>query len=612
MPDIEAYIKDSQLGQHDEENSEDAVTWATHNILNPAVNAGPLGVYNAVANVAHLPEYKLAVDEAEPYSTKWFVQGLSGGVGAAVPFMLAAAGTGKVFRGANAMLAGTAVGETLAPVLTSRAAASVAGAALYGALEKPQEGHTRFGNAVGMGLGFVVFNQGNMLAKELPFAGKMLAYPVTGFAGGTVMSEASSLFSSGHLAPTDQVLQSGIQGMTLNSVMPLAHEGIRRLTEKPVGQAPQTKEAEPNTGGVRDLEVQKQGIAGLNGRTMKLSALSNEYSDWLKENRRNYPEPEDFSKLSPDEIVRRGFLHPDATIDEIEYFKSHGRKPPPLPDAKVVATEVEKGVAGMPSATGNGDIILGEWNMEFLTGDKARYFKDAYRHVVPKHHLMFVEEANADGLAQVAKDNGYHFEISRDNSRGQAVGFLVNNRLKVLGTQTYEDVANVGGIPDLRPAFRVDLQDTATGQKFSAVAVHLKSMRGGPEQTAPIRTEQAARLAENLGPKFSGVVAGDWNTFLDKTHELDPLLKAGFKVLNPGDASSTQSMGGRLDGFLLKDMPGNMTNPETRPFFKNPLITRGLSDHALLTTHLQLNPSHAVMWAPVTRVLEAFNAGRWP
>jgi hypothetical protein len=222
---------------------------------------------------------------------------------------------------------------------------------------------------------------------------------------------------------------------------------------------------------------------------------------------------------------------------------------------------------------------------------------------------MFVEEANAEGLGQVAKDNGYHFEISRDNSRGQAVGFLVNNRLKVLGTQSYEEVANVHNIPDLRPAFRIDLQDTSTGERFSAVAVHLKSMRGGPEQTAPVRTEQAAKLATALGPKFSGVIAGDWNTFLDKSHELDPLVKAGFKILNPGDHSSTQAMGGRLDGFLVKDMPGKFTDPVARPFFQNPLITRGLSDHALLTTHLDLTPNHAAMWAPITRMLQAFNAG---
>lgn len=245
-------------------------------------------------------------------------------------------------------------------------------------------------------------------------------------------------------------------------------------------------------------------------------------------------------------------------------------------------------------ATAKGDLIFGEWNMEFLTLDKAVYFADSYKHVVPRHNLMFVEEANAEGLGKVAKDNGYNFEISRDNSRGQAVGFLVHPRLKVLGTSTYEEIANVNNIPDLRPAFRVDLQDSVTGEKFSAVTVHLKSMRGGPDQTAPVRTEQAQRLAKVLGPNFSGIIAGDWNTFLNNTKELKPLTDAGFKILNPTDATSTQAMGGRLDGFLYKNLPWTMSNPEVRPFFQNPKITRGLSDHGLLTTTLTKGPSAGV------------------
>jgi hypothetical protein len=240
-------------------------------------------------------------------------------------------------------------------------------------------------------------------------------------------------------------------------------------------------------------------------------------------------------------------------------------------------------------AKADGDLILGEWNMEFLTGDKARYFADTYKEIVPRHHLITVEEADEGGLSQIAKDNEYNYSMSPANSRGQAVGFLIHPRLKVLSTTTYDDVANVHHIPDLRPAYRVDLEDTTTGQKFSAVAVHLKSMRGGPEQTAAVRSEQAAKLAQDLGPDFKGFIAGDWNTFLDKTKELDALKNAGFSVLDPTASQTTQSMGGRLDGWMFKNMPGTLSNPEARPFFQNPLITRGLSDHALLTTHLSFD-----------------------
>lgn len=576
--------------------SEGALSWAQHNVLDPALNAGPLAIYNVVADATHLPEVHLAVDDAKPYSVNWFVQSLSGGVGAAAPFLLAGAGAGKVFRAADTALAGTAMGEALSPMLTSARAANVAGAAAFGAMQKPEEGHTRLGNAIGMGLGFMVFDRGNMLSRELPLAQKFIAYPLTGFAGGAVMSEGSQLFSNGKLAPVDKVLQSAVQGMTLNAVMPLAHEGFTRISTKTAPAAP--GEQAPN------LEIRTNGIIGDNTAagaaekitpqtTMELHALSKAYSEWIRDNRPNYPTTEEFAKLTPEEIVQRGFYHPDATnLDQLSFFKE--AKPRPLPDAGVVASEVGKSVQGMPMATADGNLILGEWNMEFLTGDKAAYFKDSYKQIVPRHHLMFVEEANAEGLGKIAQDNGYNFEISRDNSRGQAVGFLVHPRLKVLGTSTYEEIANVNNIPDLRPAFRVDLQDTATGEKFSAVTVHLKSMRGGPEQTAPVRTEQAQRLANVLGPNFSGIIAGDWNTFLNNSKELKPLTDAGFKILNPTDATSTQAMGGRLDGFLYKNLPWMMSNPEVRPFFQNPKITRGLSDHGLLTTTLTKSPNGGV------------------
>ena len=468
------------------------------------------------------------------------------------------------------------------------------GAVAFGAMQKPEEGHTRLGNAIGMGLGFMVFDKGNLLSRELPLAQKLVAYPLTGFAGGAVMSEGSQLFSDGKLAPLDKVLQSAVQGMTLNSVMPLAHESFTRLSTKtaPAVNGEQAPNLEVRTNGIISENV-PGGAEKILPQTMELHALSKAYSEWIRDNRPNYPSTEEFAKLTPEEIVQRGFYHPDANnLEQLSVFKEG--KPRPLPDAGVVASEVGKSVQGMPMATADGNLILGEWNMEFLTGDKAAYFKDTYKQIVPRHHLMFVEEANADGLAKIAQDNGYNFEISRDNSRGQAVGFLVHPRLKVLGTTTYEEIANVNNIPDLRPAFRVDLQDTATGEKFSAVTVHLKSMRGGPEQTAPVRTEQAQRLVNVLGPNFSGIIAGDWNSILNKSNELKPLTDAGYKLLNPTDGTSTQSMGGRLDGFFYKNIPWLMSNPEVRPFFENPKVTRGLSDHGLLTTTLTKSPTGGV------------------
>jgi hypothetical protein len=568
-----------------EKNDPTLGTWFVENVLDPAMNSGPLGIYNTAAQFTSLPEVHLPVADAKPYSFNWFVQGVSSGAGSALPFMLCAAGSKVAMRSADAALAGTRTGAFFSPLLKSEVAATITGASLYGALQKPHEDQTRLGNAAGAGAGFLVFHYGNALSKQLPVYGKVLAYPLTGFVGGGTMAEVSSLVSKGTLAPGEQALQAAVQGMATNVVMPAAQEWLTRNSKVTAREAA-AREAEASVVAEKaadKLQLQQfkpEGKPGIN----ELARLSRSYSEWMKEHKAQYPTPEEFAKLTPEQITQRGFLHPKLSDAELfDLFEASKRRP--LPNPEVVAAEVGKAVADMPLATATGDLIMGEWNMEFLSADKAKFFKSTYKHVVPRHHLMFVEEADAAGLAQIAKDNGYNFAISRANSRGQAVGFLVNPRLKVLGTTHYESVAEVQNIPDLRPAFRINLQDTHTGEQMSAVVVHLKSMRGGPAATAAVRYQQAAKLANALEPDFKGVIAGDWNTFLGKTSDLDPLYKAGFKLLSPGDNTSTQVMGGRLDGFLYKGLAG-LTEQEVRNFYKNPKISRGLSDHGLLTTTL--------------------------
>lgn len=570
-----------------------AGNWAVENVLNPMVNAGPLAVYNTAADLVNLPTVHLHTAEAQPYSANWFVQGVSHGLGAAVPFMIAGAGAKYAMNKASE----TAIGATIKPLLTSNTAHMVTGAMAFSALQKPDENHTRFGNAMGAGLGFLVFSGGNALAKDMSTLGKVLTLPAVGFAGGATMAEASQLFSNGKLASKDEVLQSAVQGMAMNSVMGAAGEFARRHEAKvdkaqadyALRKLQQIQEQEgPDTAIL--LKNDKGVLAKVPTDINRLIAESRDYSDWVKQNKVQYPTIEEFAKMSKDDIAKRGFLHPDLHNlenigDLIEALKD--RKPRPLPDAKVVASEVREAVKHMPKAAPKGDLILGEWNMEFLDASKAKYFAETYKEVVPRHHLLFVIEADKGGLAQIAKDNpGYRPEISPANSRGQAVGFLINERLKINGTKSYAEVADINNIPDLRPAFRLDFTDTASGKDASAVVVHLKSMRGGPEQTAPVRAAQAAVLAQVLGPNFKGIVGGDFNTFLERSKDMDPLVKAGFKLLNPNDTNSTQAMGGRLDGFYVKGMEG-FSDPSTIPFWKNKLITRGLSDHALVTTRLK-------------------------
>jgi hypothetical protein len=567
--------------------------WFEENMLNPAVNAGPLGVYNTAADLVHLPTVHLKTEEAKPYSPEWFAQGFSGGLGATVPYALMACATGSLMGAADRKLAGTALGTALNPYLTSKSVATIAGAGIYGALQRPDADHTRLGNAVGSMAGLAVFTYGNGLVKDMPVMQKALTYPLIGFVGGGTMAEVSQLASNLKFAKNDVALQGAIQGATMNTVMGLGSDYLSARLQKDQAamaekaaesQRAASKAAIESNFDSKNVKVEQFSPKAEQAMD-KLAAAEKEYREFIRDNKPKYPNPNDFDSLTQSEIGKLGFASED--IDGYDWiqaaYKKHGKGGrPPLPDAAQVASEVGKIMDKMPDAAKSGDITLGEWNMEFLTADKAKYFKDAYSQIVPKHHLMFVSETNEGGLAQVARDNGYNYVICRDNGSGQSVGFLVNPRLEVKGSTSIESVSV--GNPSLRPALKVDLVDKASGEQFSAVAIHLKSMRGGEDATSSVRVEQTQALAKALGPSFKGVIAGDWNTFLDTSRDLNPLKQAGFQISNPGSSTATQSMGGRLDGFVVKNL--SLTTETINPFFQNPLITRGLSDHALLTTTL--------------------------
>jgi hypothetical protein len=268
-----------------------------------------------------------------------------------------------------------------------------------------------------------------------------------------------------------------------------------------------------------------------------------------------------------------------------------------LPDPDMVAAEVERALSTVPVAGMDGDIMLGEQNWENLEETKANFFAKAIKSIVSRSHIMFCIEVAPKGIAVMGNNTGYTSYVSQANNRQQAVGFLVHKRLKVLKVSEYSNVANVFGIPDLRSAFRLDLEDTTTGIKFSVVVVHLKSMRGGEAKTDPVATQQCKELVKSLGnglalplpavgnlrvfpwfknPKLGRtltdhglclatlrldkvtcvngnliVIAGDWNRKLDTTKALDPLYQAGWLLIYKNDKTATQIMGpSRLDGFV--------------------------------------------------------------
>lgn len=281
-------------------------------------------------------------------------------------------------------------------------------------------------------------------------------------------------------------------------------------------------------------------------------------------------------------------VEPDPSVDKKQGGKGGsgkgggGRQQQASP--QVVLAEVQKAFAGVSAVGHNGPLVFGEFNAEFGNASKANFYATSYAEIVKRHHLLFCEEVDFNFLQTVGKANSYGYFCCKANSRGQAVGFLVHPRLRVIGQPTeYSQVANVQGIPDLRPAYRLDLEDKTTGYKFSVVVVHLKSMRGGPKVTAPVRYQQCQIIAQVLGSSKEIILAGDFNTFLNNTTDTQPLTQAGFKLVFPGDNTSTQSMGGRLDGFFTYQLTAKLGFYQIRNWWKNKKLGRSLSDHGLLS-----------------------------
>jgi hypothetical protein len=257
----------------------------------------------------------------------------------------------------------------------------------------------------------------------------------------------------------------------------------------------------------------------------------------------------------------------------------------PLPNPQLVHAEVAKMLANISVAGNSGNIQILETNCEFMDVSKARYFQDSYVELVTRAHVLFMEEVEPQGVAYLGKVTGYSAFASVANTRNQAVGFLVHPRLKVIGgPTTYTSIANVQGVPDLRPAFRLDLEDTVSGHKFSVVVLHLKSMRGGPQVTAVVRYKQFALLVQDLGPNFCGIVGGDLNYKIDdpSCREGDPMIQAGYTLLAAGDHSATQIMGSRIDGFFYKGLPVGIDYYKVVAYFNNPSLKRSFTDHGTL------------------------------
>lgn len=320
---------------------------------------------------------------------------------------------------------------------------------------------------------------------------------------------------------------------------------------------------------------------------------SQAYTEEVNRSRIVYPDPDtvDFTsggdELRQYQVTPQGFLS-NSLGEELRQDAKGKKGGSKLPNPQQVLTEIRKYYQDAPLAGMNGNLILGELNLEFGDASKAKYFRESYIEILLHLHLLAVEEVDASWTnamvqyMQQATGLNYLGFTSTANTRNQAVGFLVHPRLEVLkGPIEYSQVASVQGVPDLRPAYRLDLRDRTTGVEFSATVVHLKSMRGGPLATSAIRYKQLDILQKLLGPKYSGFVVGDLNWILtDKSlKDGDPLLNAGFQLFAPNDSTPTQAMGSRIDGWFFKSLSRQFRLYKVRAFWQNKQITRAFTDH---------------------------------
>ncbi|MBZ0185855.1 MAG: hypothetical protein K8F91_06335, partial [Candidatus Obscuribacterales bacterium] len=187
------------------------------------------------------------------------------------------------------------------------------------------------------------------------------------------------------------------------------------------------------------------------GHLKRLIAVSEQRTREIEETRVVYPDPGLFDDLDIPGIKALGFT------DKIEWdpadldilFARRGRKGrgkskgggqssgrsggKGLPDPKVVAAKVYDIVKNFKVVGNDGNVVMATWNMEFLDASKAKYFLESYKHVVPRFHIIGCTEITLDGLQVIANALGYKAYASIENTRSQAVGFLVHPRLKVIG-----------------------------------------------------------------------------------------------------------------------------------------------------------------------------------
>jgi hypothetical protein len=218
----------------------DALGWTTDNVAKPLVNSAILTPWNAIASTTNeltghsaknplLPEAGLfEVPKAQFLSAQWLAQGISGGLGAIAPYIVAGRVTGGAMRFSGEALG--VEGKT-AQIFQNGKIAQIAGAGIYDGMRDPGQGETRLGNALAGASMFSVFEYGNGFGKNFNFAGQIGKRAAIGFAGAEAGQTVSHLVSEQKLPTFDQYAQAGISGAILNVALPPTQHALLKAVD---------------------------------------------------------------------------------------------------------------------------------------------------------------------------------------------------------------------------------------------------------------------------------------------------------------------------------------------------------------------------------------------
>jgi hypothetical protein len=214
----------------------EALDWAKDNALDPFVN-GLLAPYQGIAQIVDshakeqiLPEYTpLNVGSAKELSPAWMVQGISGGLGALAPILLASAAIGGVMRSS-----GEAFGARFeaANILKNPRLSIIAAGGLYEGIRTPDPGESRFSNAVTGVASVAALVYGDQFVKGLPLIPRFATYAGIGGGMGALRIMGSSLINTGKMPSGSDIWHGALDMAALNVLLPPATQGLFDVIDK--------------------------------------------------------------------------------------------------------------------------------------------------------------------------------------------------------------------------------------------------------------------------------------------------------------------------------------------------------------------------------------------